>query len=78
MDDNLSKEFQEIMKEIKKLFIESYLADSLSDMDSKSVMEQINTMRLMNRTMDLCCAMFEKQYELMAKMDKALDKYLDE
>lgn len=79
MEKNLSKEFRETMEESKALFAKSVCdMSTLSNMDGDSIATNIKGMLLLNRLLDLCCDMFEKQDKLMDKMDKAMDKYLKE
>lgn len=76
MEKNLSKEFKECMEETKALCLMSAMTDSSSTMDENDIMTNVKALRLVNRLMDLCGDLFEKQDQLMDKMDEALDKYL--
>lgn len=42
----------------------------------RETMENVKALRMVNRLLDLCCDMFEKQDKLMDKMNEAMDKYL--
>lgn len=76
-EKNLSKEFKETMEETKELFLASAMQSSVSTMDEGEIVTNVKALRLLNRLLDLCGAMFEKQDKLMDKMDKAMDKYLE-
>lgn len=68
---NLSKEFKATVEETKGLLM-------ATAMDADDIVTNVKALRLLNRLLDLSCAMFEKQDKLMDKMDKAMDKYLKE
>ncbi len=76
MEKNLSKEFKECMEETKALCLTSAMSCASSTMDESEIATNVKALRLVNRLMDLCGDLFEKQDKLMDKMDEALDKYL--
>lgn len=73
---DLSKEFNEVMEEAKAMVLSAATSSMASDTDGDDLVTSIKMLRLLTRTCDLCCAMFEKQNELMDKLNKAADKYL--
>lgn len=76
MEKNLSKEFRETMEETKALVLASAMSASVSSMDTEDFVKNVKALRMVNRLLDLCCDMFEKQDKLMDKMNEAMDKYL--
>ena len=75
---NMSKEFKATVEETKGLLMATAMESSVSTMDADDIVTNVKALRLLNRLLDLSCAMFEKQDKLMDKMDKAMDKYLKE
>lgn len=75
MEKNLSKECKEVMTEVKALILGNVVSDSVSTMDEGALVTNVKALRLVNRLIDLCVDMFEKEDELMDKMNKFLDKY---
>ena len=77
MEKNLGNEFREVMTECKELIMTEVVSNSISSLDEKSVAGNVKTLLMVNRLMDLCCDLFEKQDKLMDEMDKVMDKYLE-
>lgn len=77
MKKDLNKEFKKCMEETKALCLASVMESSVSGMDADTIATNVKALRLVNRLMDLCGDLFEKQNALMDKMDLALDKYLE-
>ena len=77
MEKNLGNEFREVMTECKEFIMTEVVSNSISSLDEKSVAGNVKTLLMVNRLMDLCCDLFEKQDKLMDKMDKVMDKYLE-
>ena len=77
MEKNLGNEFREVMTECKELIMTEVVSNSTASLDEKSVAGNVKTLLMVNRLMDLCCDLFEKQDKLMDKMDKVMDKYLE-
>lgn len=75
---NLSKEYREIMAEAKVMVLTSAMKDSVCDMDAGEVMTTAKALILVNRLIDLCGDVFEKQDRLMDKLDKFMDRCLVE
>lgn len=78
MEKNLSKECREVMAEAKELFMTSAMSSSVSTMDADDIVANVKALRLVNRLIDLCGDMFEKQDKLMDKMNRVMDKCLKE
>lgn len=78
MEKNLSKAFREVMDETKTMFLATAVKSSTFTENENDITENVKALRMVNRMLDLCCDMFEKQEALMDKMDKVMDKYLDE
>lgn len=78
MSDSLSYKFREIKDETKALILKS-ACESFdgSSLDADEIAANIKMMMLFDRLMDLCADMFERQEELMDKMNRAMDKYLE-
>lgn len=74
---NLSKEYKEVMAEAKELVLTSAMSSSVFNTDAENLTADIKAMLLLNRFIDLCGDMLEKQEQLMDKMDKVMDKYLE-
>lgn len=74
MEKNLGNEFREVMTECKELIMTEVVSNSISSLDEKSVAGNVKTLLMVNRLMDLCCDLFEKQDKLMDKMDKYLER----
>ncbi len=77
MEKNLGNEFREVMTECKELIMTEVVSNSMSDVDEKSVAGNVRALLMVNRLMNLCCDLFEKQNKLMDKIDKVMDKYLE-
>lgn len=77
MEKNLGNEFREVMTECKEIFMTEVVSGSMSGLDEKTVAENVKALLMVNRLMNLCCDLFEKQNKLMDKMDKEMDKYLE-
>lgn len=77
MEKNLSKEYREVMEEAKAMCLTSCMSASVSSMDAEDLVTNVKALRLVNRLIDLCGDLFEKQEKLMNKMDKVMDKYLE-
>lgn len=75
MENNLSKDFNEVLDEIRELALKSAVEASAFEEDDEEIMANIKTLRLVNRFLDLCGAMLERQEELMDKMDEVLGRY---
>ena len=78
MATNMTKEMREIVAEAKGLFVKLAFEDgALSSGNSEDVTASIKAMVMLNRLTNLYMDLFEKQVELMDKMDAAMDKYLN-
>ena len=77
MEKNLNVEFAECVKESKQMLMAASM-QCMSGMDGDTLNTMVKGYDLMNRFMDLCVAMFEKQNDLMDKLDKVCDKALEQ
>ena len=78
MEKDLSKEFRETVDEAKAMLAMGAMRASVSTNDTDDIMTNIKLLRLLNRIGDLCCDMIESHDKVMKKLDKVMDKYLEE
>ena len=77
MEKNLNVEFEECVKETKAMLMTASMG-CMSAMNGDDLSLMARSFNLMDRFMNLCVAMFEKQNDLMDKLDKVCDKALEQ
>ncbi len=74
-EKNLSYEFKEILNEAKDLALKDALSDVSSTTDENEIMSRVKAAKTFGQLMDLCGVMFQRQEELMNKMDRILNDH---
>lgn len=78
VDNHVSSEIKECMKECKRAIMETVTKSCTSDMDMDDFVFGTKVLVILERMTNVFADMIGKQDMLMDKMDKVMDKYLEQ